>query len=232
MKQKIRKNKSSSKKSAAKNLLPNFHNDLQMKISIAKKSALLIFLVLFIDQASKIYVKTHFALGDHVDIFNWFQIYFIENSGMAFGIQFIGKLFLTFFRIVAVVLIFFYLRSLIKKQFPTGYILTISLLLAGAAGNIFDSVFYGVLFSDSYGKVATFLPPEGGYAPLFYGKVVDMLYFPLIKNSAGEVIFFKPIFNVADSAITIAVFIILFFYRKELNQSFEKKPKQNASSEK
>ncbi|HPC26282.1 MAG TPA: signal peptidase II, partial [Paludibacteraceae bacterium] len=90
-----------------------------MKMSIAKKSALLIFLVLFIDQASKIYVKTHFALGDHVDIFNWFQIYFIENSGMAFGMQFIGKLFLTFFRIAAVVLIFFYLRSLIKKQFST-----------------------------------------------------------------------------------------------------------------
>ena len=201
-----------------------------MKISIAKKSALLIFLVLFIDQASKIYVKTHFALGDHVDIFNWFQIYFIENSGMAFGIQFIGKLFLTFFRIVAVVLIFFYLRSLIKKQFPTGYILTISLLLAGAAGNIFDSVFYGVLFSDSYGKVATFLPPEGGYAPLFYGKVVDMFYFPLVEFNwpnwvpligGDKFVFFSPVFNFADASISCGIILLIVFYSNSFNRSFE-----------
>jgi signal peptidase II len=205
-----------------KNLLP---------MSTAKKSVLLILLVLLVDQATKIYIKTHFALGDHVDIFSWFQIYFIENNGMAFGIELLGKLFLTAFRIGAVVLLVLYIRSLIKRNFRTGYILTISLLLAGAAGNIFDSVFYGVLFSDSYGKVATFLPPEGGYAPLFYGKVVDMLYFPLIKNAAGETIFFRPVFNVADAAITISVFIILLFYRKELNASFEKKEKSNVAEQ-
>jgi signal peptidase II len=205
-----------------KNLLP---------MSTAKKSVLLILLVLLVDQATKIYIKTHFALGDHVDIFSWFQIYFIENNGMAFGIELLGKLFLTAFRIGAVVLLVLYIRSLIKRNFRTGYILTISLLLAGAAGNIFDSVFYGVLFNDSYGKVATFLPPEGGYAPLFYGKVVDMLYFPLIKNAAGETIFFRPVFNVADAAITISVFIILLFYRKELNASFEKKEKSNVAEQ-
>jgi signal peptidase II len=205
-----------------KNLLP---------MSTAKKSVLLILLVLLVDQATKIYIKTHFALGDHVDIFSWFQIYFIENNGMAFGIELLGKLFLTAFRIGAVVLLVLYIRSLIKRNFRTGYVLTISLLLAGAAGNIFDSVFYGVLFSDSYGKVATFLPPEGGYAPLFYGKVVDMLYFPLIKNAAGETIFFRPVFNVADAAITISVFIILLFYRKELNASFEKKEKSNVAEQ-
>jgi signal peptidase II len=200
-------------------------------MSTTKKSVLLIILVLLVDQASKFYIKTHFALGDHIDIFSWFQIYFIENNGMAFGIELLDKLFLTAFRIGAVVLIIFYIRSLIKRNFRTGYVLSISLLLAGAAGNIFDSVLYGVLFSDSYGRVATFLPPEGGYAPLFYGKVVDMLYFPLIKNAAGETIFFRPVFNVADAAITISVFIILIFYRKELNASFEKKEKTNVAEQ-
>jgi len=200
-------------------------------MSTTKKSVLLIIFVLLVDQASKFYIKTHFALGDHIDIFSWFQIDFIENNGMAFGIELLDKLFLTAFRIGAVVLIIFYIRSLIKRNFRTGYVLSISLLLAGAAGNIFDSVFYGVLFSDSYGRVATFLPPEGGYAPLFYGKVVDMLYFPLIKNAAGETIFFRPVFNVADAAITISVFIILIFYRKELNASFEKKEKTNVAEQ-
>ncbi len=114
---------------------------------------------------------------------------------MAFGMEFIGKLFLTIFRIVAVSGLAYFIHLLIKKKARTGYILCVSLLLAGAAGNIFDSVFYGVLFSESYGMAATFLPETGGYAPLFYGKVVDMLYFPIIKNAAGETIFFSPIFN-------------------------------------
>lgn len=196
-------------------------------MSIAKKSFLLIFLVLFVDQASKIYIKLNFALGDNIEVFSWFKIYFIENNGMAFGMEIIGKLFLTLFRIVAVGALAYYIHILIKKGTRAGYILTISLVLAGAAGNILDSLFYGLIFSDSYGQVATFLPDGGGYSSLFYGKVVDMLYFPIIKNSAGETIFFSPIFNVADSAISVAVAIILFFYRKELNDSLEPKKEKN-----
>ena len=200
-------------------------------MSVTKKSILLIFLILFIDQAVKIYIKLHFALGEHVDVFGWFKIYFIENNGMAFGMEIIGKLFLTLFRIVAVGALAYYIHLLIKRQVKTGYILTISLVLAGAAGNIIDSVFYGVLFSASeyMGPMATFLPDGGGYTSLFYGKVVDMLYFPIIKNSAGETLFFSPIFNIADSAISVAVGIILFFYRKELNDSLE--TKKNHESE-
>lgn len=196
-------------------------------MSITKKSLLLIFLVLLVDQVSKIYIKMNFALGDHVDVFNWFQIYFIENNGMAFGMEIIGKLFLTLFRIIAVGALAYYIHFLIKKQVSTGYILTVSLVLAGAAGNIIDSVFYGVLFSDSYGQIATFLPESGGYASLFYGKVVDMLYFPIIRNAAGETIFFSPIFNIADSAISVAVVIMLLFFRKELNDSLETKTEKD-----
>jgi len=198
-------------------------------MSIAKKSILLIFLILFIDQAVKIYVKLNFSLGEHVDVFSWFKIYFIENNGMAFGMELFGKLFLTLFRIVAVVALAYYIRMLIKKQVRTGYILAVSLVLAGAAGNIIDSLLYGILFSASnyMGPAATFLPHGGGYAGLFYGKVVDMLYFPLIKNAAGETVFFSPIFNIADSAISVAVGIILLFFRKELNESLEKKQEEN-----
>jgi len=192
-------------------------------MSITKKSFLLIFLILFVDQAIKIYIKLHFALGDHVNVLNWFQIYFIENNGMAFGMELIGKLFLTLFRIIAVVALGYYIYILIKKQFRSGYILTISLVLAGAAGNIIDSVFYGLIFNDSNGQIATFLPEGGGYASLFHGKVVDMLYFPIIRNSVGETVFFSPVFNIADSAISVAVVIILIFYRKELNDSLESK---------
>ncbi|MFZ4724632.1 MAG: lipoprotein signal peptidase [Paludibacter sp.] len=202
-------------------------------MSITKKSILLIFIVLFIDQASKIYIKLNFALGEHIDIFGWFKIYFIENNGMAFGMEIISKLFLTLFRVVAVVALGFYIRNLIKKQVRTGYILTISLVLAGAAGNIIDSLFYGILFSASEynGQIATFLPDAGGYASMFYGKVVDMLYFPIIKNSMGETIFFSPIFNVADSAISVSVAIILIFFRKELNESLESKKDKDAKAE-
>jgi len=196
-------------------------------MSITKKSVLLIFLILFIDQASKIYIKLHFALGDHVSVFGWFQIYFIENNGMAFGMELIGKLFLTIFRIIAVGALGYYIHVLIKKQFSTGYILTISLVLAGAAGNILDSIFYGVLFNDSYGQIASFLPDGGGYSSLFYGRVVDMLYFPIIRNSVGETLFFSPVFNIADSAISVAVVIILIFFRKELNNSLETKKDRN-----
>jgi signal peptidase II len=198
-------------------------------MSISKKSILLIFIILAIDQASKIYVKMNFALGEHVEVFSWFKIFFIENNGMAFGMEIISKLFLTLFRIVAVGALAFYIRNLIKKEVRSGYILTISLVLAGAAGNIIDSVFYGLLFSDSYGHLAQFLPSSGGYAGLFYGKVVDMLYFPLITNDMGQTLFFSPIFNFADASISVAVGIILLFYRNEMNESLE--PKKEATIE-
>lgn len=196
-------------------------------MSVSKKSILLIVLVLLIDQASKIYVKLNFALGDHVEVFSWFKIYFIENNGMAFGMEIISKLFLTLFRIIAVTALAFYIRKLIKKEVKTGYILTISLVLAGAAGNILDSLFYGLIFSDSYGHQALFLPDAGGYGQLFYGKVVDMLYFPLITNDMGQTIFFSPIFNFADASISVAVALILLFYRKEMNESLESKKEES-----
>ena len=195
-------------------------------MSDAKKRIVLclfIFAILAIDQASKFYIKLNFPLGSHIEVFPWFQICFVENPGMAFGWEFFDKLFLTIFRIVAVGAITWYLHSLIKQKVRLSYLLTIALILAGAAGNIIDCVFYGAIFSEStIFNAATLFPEGGGYAPWFYGNVVDMLYFPLIHNSAGEVLFFQPVFNIADSAITIAVFILLLFFRKDLNDSFEK----------
>lgn len=187
----------------------------------------LIFLVLLIDQWSKIYIKLNFALGEHIEVFSWFKIFFIENNGMAFGLEIIDKLYLTLFRIVAVGGLIYFVHTLIKKNARTGYILAVAMLLAGAAGNIIDSVFYGVIFSDSIGMPATFMPETGGYATLFHGKVVDMLYFPIIKNAEGQTLFFSPVFNVADSAISVAVAIILIFFRKDLNDSLETKKEEN-----
>jgi signal peptidase II len=200
-------------------------------MSVTQKSVWLIFLVLLIDQVSKIYIKLNFVLGESVYVFDWFRIYFIENNGMAFGMEIIGKLFLTIFRIIAVGGLAYFIHYLVKKQARQGFILAVALLLAGAAGNILDSVFYGVLFSDSYGHLATFLPEGGGYAPLFYGKVVDMLYFPIIKNSAGETLFFSPVFNIADSAISVAAGIILIFFRKDLNEHLESKKEKKSKEE-
>jgi len=196
-------------------------------MSVGKKSVLLIILVLLIDQVVKFYIKLNFSLGESVQVFDWFKIVFVENNGMAFGMEIIGKLFLTLFRIVAVGFLAYFIYTLIKKQARVGYILTISLLTAGAAGNILDSLFYGVIFSASeyMGPLATLFPDGGGYASLFHGKVVDMLYFPIIKNGAGETVFFSPVFNIADSAISIAVGIILIFFRKDLNESLESKKK-------
>ena len=158
---------------------------------------------LVIDQAIKLYIATHFALGESYEVFSWFWLCFVENNGMAFGIEWFSKLALTLFRILAVGLLGWYIHTLLRKpETPTGYIATIAFIIAGAAGNIIDCVFYGKLF---------------GYAGWFYGKVVDMFYFPLIRNSAGEVLFFRPVFNFADSCITCAVAVILLFYLKQLN---------------
>ena len=163
---------------------------------------------LVIDQAIKLYIASHYALGESREVFSWFWLCYIENNGMAFGIQWFSKLALTLFRLLAVGLLGWYIHTLIRKpEIPTGYIATIAFIIAGAAGNIIDCIFYGKLFQ--------------GY-DWFYGRVVDMFYFPLIHNSAGEVIFFRPVFNFADSCITCSVIVILLFYMKQLNTGEKK----------
>jgi len=197
------------------------------------KSILIILIVLIIDQALKIWIKTNMILGQEYHILgNWFIIHFTENNGMAFGMEFWGehgKMFLTLFRIVAVIGIGWYLRWLIKEKAPKMVIVSISLIMAGALGNIIDSVFYGVIFDESFYQVAEFMPADGGYSSLLHGRVVDMFYFPIIKGhypewfpfwAKQEFVFFRPVFNIADSAITIGVAYILIFERsffKHLN---------------
>jgi len=183
----------------------------------------IILLIVLLDQVVKVYVKLHFCLGEAVEVFPWWQICFVENDGMAFGIEWFDKLFLTLFRVVAVGLLGWYMHSLIRRQARTSYIVMIALVMAGALGNIIDCMCYGQIFSaSSIFEPATLVPWGEGYAPLFYGKVVDMLYFPLITNSAGEVLFFRPVFNLADSAITVAVILILLFFRNDLNETLSK----------
>ena len=184
----------------------------------------IILLVLLIDQAVKFYVKLNFTLGEAREVFPWFVICFVENDGMAFGIEWFSKLFLTLFRIVAVGLFCWYMHTLIYKQHVrTSYLVMVALVTAGALGNIIDCLFYGLIFSESTPlAVASLFPAGGGYAPFFYGKVVDMFYFPLIHNSAGETIFFRPVFNFADSCITVAVILIFIFFSKDLNKSLSK----------
>lgn len=194
---------------------------------------LVIFLVLLVDQVSKIWVKTNMALYDMIHITNWFKIYFVENNGMAFGIEAIGKLFLSIFRIIAVGAIIVYLRRIVKENYKNGFIVCIALILAGASGNIIDSVFYGAFFEASYqGHIASAVAYGDGYATLLHGKVVDMLYFPLIEGTfpkwvpmvGGEdFLFFRFIFNIADSAITVGVALLLIFYRRTLSYSLMSK---------
>lgn len=196
------------------------------------KSLLLIILILVVDQSSKFWIKTHLSLGDEIVVFkNWFILHFVENNGMAFGFEFAGeygKMFLSIFRILAVVAIGWYLFKLAKqKEIPFGFIVCISLIFAGAVGNIIDSLFYGIIFDHSYGQVSAIFPEGGGYAGFLHGKVVDMLYFPLIEGryptwipflGGNDFLFFRPVFNVADSSITIGIFSILIFYRKYFNK--------------
>lgn len=212
---------------------------------ISKKgiiAVLVILLILLVDQISKIWVKTHMALYDMVHITDWFKIYFVENNGMAFGIEAMGKLFLSIFRIVAVGAIIVYLFRIIKQGYKTGFIICIALVLAGASGNIIDSVFYGAFFEASYpGHIASAVPYGEGYATLLHGKVVDMFYFPLIEGTypgwiplvgGQEFLFFRFIFNVADSAISVGVVLLLVFYRRTLSYSLlSKKDKEKLARE-
>jgi signal peptidase II len=202
-----------------------------------KKSIVLIIIILLIDQVSKIYVKTHFALHESVDVFSWFKIYFIENDGMAWGTKisdfttFISdrtaKVALTLFRVIAIFGIGYWLYDATKKQSSKILILAIAFIFAGALGNIIDSVFYGVLFDDSISQVATFLPESGGYDSLLYGRVVDMLYFPLIEMDLPEWMpfyggkrfnFFEPVFNIADMAISTGFIMLIVFNKKAFSK--------------
>ncbi len=201
-----------------------------MRLTPGKQVALIVFMLLLIDQAVKIWIKTHMTIGESIPVFgNWFQIYFIENNGMAFGMQFggtIGKFFLTALRLVLIGVIIYYVKKLIESGSSRAFLTGVALILVGAIGNVIDSMFYGILFSESnFTQVAALFPEGGGYAPFMFGKVVDMLYFPIIDTTlpqwfpfkGGEqFIFFRPIFNIADSCITIGVFYLLLFKRKEL----------------
>lgn len=184
--------------------------------------------VLVIDQVIKIWVKTHMTLHEQIEVLSWFKIVFIENNGMAYGMEIGSKLVLSIFRIVAVGFLGWYIAQQVKKQARWGYIVCLAMIMAGAAGNIFDSMFYGLIFNASSEFYTSYFVPFGtGYASFLMGKVVDMFYFPLIVTTwpdwvpfvGGEpYVFFSPIFNFADASISVGVVLLLLFYRKELSE--------------
>lgn len=190
---------------------------------------LIILLLLIIDQIIKIWVKTHMHLGDSIHITNWFYISFIENNGMAYGMSFLYKPLLTLFRIFAICIIAYYIFKIVRKEHRFGYVFCLSLICAGAAGNIFDSLFYGQIFTISTPfNISEFVNFGHGYAPILQGKVVDMFYFPLIVTTwpswvpmvgGNEFIFFSPVFNFADSCISVGVVLLFLFFRKDFDHA-------------
>lgn len=202
-----------------------------------RNALLIIFLIILVDQIVKVYIKTHFYYGEEINVFGtWFKIHFIENEGMAFGMRLsdnsIGKLVLTLFRLVAVTFGFFFLKSVVKKGYSKGAIICGALILAGALGNLIDSIFYGMIFSESTFHVAKFVPWGEGYADLFHGRVVDMLYFPLFNVELPSGIplvggsrfsFFDPVFNIADAAISAGVLTLVVFQKKLVHNKTVKK---------
>jgi signal peptidase II len=195
-----------------------------------KKSLWIILSILLLDQVLKIWIKTHMFLGQEFQIADWFIIHFTENNGMAFGFEFggiWGKLALSLFRLAAIGALGYFLYTLEKKKAPTTAIVALSLILAGAIGNMIDSAFYGLIFNESLGQVASFMPEEGGYAGFLQGRVVDMFYFPIYSGYLPEwipfwggdyMVFFRPVFNIADTAISTGIGIVIFFQRNIFNQ--------------
>ena len=201
-----------------------------MKLTNGKLAALIIALVIVIDQVVKIWVKTHFYYGEEVEITSWFKLLFIENNGMAFGMELGSKLLLTTFRIIASGAFIYYLwRLRNRSDIPKGYVACIAMITAGALGNVIDCVAYGVVFNNpAPPQVAQMFPPDGGYATLFNGRVVDMLYFPLCEWNwpqwmpmigGNHFVFFQPIFNIADASLCVSVFLLILFYSRHLASS-------------
>lgn len=210
------------------------------KISNGWLATIIIALAIIIDQVTKIWVKTHFFYGEQVEVASWFKIAFIENNGMAFGMELGSKAILTWLRIIFSILFIYYLVKIRNRtDLPKGFVACVALITAGAIGNVIDCIAYGQIFNDPMApEVAQFLPSEGGYASLFNGKVVDMLYFPLAEWDWPQWIpwvggshfrFFEPIFNIADACLTTSILVLIFFYNKYL--SGDKKSEEEPASE-
>lgn len=217
-------------------------------MSIAKKTwivGLVVFSILVVDQILKIYIKTSFEYGGGFDILglSWAKIHFVENEGMAFGMTFggsTGKLILSIFRLIMISVLIYLIHRIIRSEAKLSLVLSFALILTGAIGNMIDSAFYGIIFSETpmyHGGIATMFPAEGGYAPFLYGKVVDMFYFPMIDTVLPEWVpfmggerfqFFQPVFNVADSMITIGTLSLLLFHRKFFTEETKKPEKAKA----
>lgn len=202
-------------------------NSIRNILTNGRMAVIIVIAILLVDQIIKIWVKTHMHLHECIAITDWFKICFIENKGMAFGMEIGSKLVLSVFRIFAVCVIGYYIYLQVKQKVRTGYIICLSMVLAGALGNIIDCMFYGLIFNASSPFYVSYFVPFGdGYAPFLMGKVVDMFYFPLIVTTwpdwipfvgGDDFVFFSPIFNFADASISVAVVFLLIFYRRELS---------------
>jgi signal peptidase II len=206
-------------------------------ITKGRLATLIIVAILLIDQAIKIWVKTSMTLHESIRVTDWFYITFIENMGMAFGMQLGSKIVLSLFRVVAIGVLGYYIWQQVKRNARTGYIVCLSLVLAGAAGNLVDCMFYGMMFNESSPYYLSYLVDFGtGYAPFLMGKVVDMFYFPLIETEwptwmpfvgGQHFVFFSPVFNFADASISVSVVLLLLFYREEISKITLKKETNN-----
>jgi signal peptidase II len=197
-------------------------------------AALIVVGVLLVDQLIKIWVKTNMTLHEQIEILSWFKIVFIENNGMAYGMEIGSKLVLSLFRVVAISVLGYYIIGQVKRQARWGYLVCLSMIFAGAVGNLIDSMFYGLVFNASSEFYTSYFVPFGtGYASFLMGKVVDMFYFPLIVTTwpdwvpfvgGNPYVFFSPVFNFADASISVGVVVLLLFYRKEISEiTFKKK---------